>query len=138
VLNDMSSLYADIGGKGSVLAAQMAADDVGNIPGFQWTYDTYALAHGTGGAIVKQAGDTWFFITADYAFGHALERDTGDAVKAAGGKVLGAVRRGRVKSPIASISYRTYARPFRRSSAAPLDLCALCCQPRTAMTSASR
>jgi branched-chain amino acid transport system substrate-binding protein len=167
VLNDMSSLYADIGGKGSVLAAQMAADDVGAIPGarveiisgdhqnkpdigagiarqwidvdhvdaivdvptssvalavqevtrdkkhiflmsgpassdltgkacspygFQWTYDTYALAHGTGGAMVKQGGDTWFFITADYAFGHALERDTADAVKAAGGKVLGAVR----------------------------------------------
>jgi branched-chain amino acid transport system substrate-binding protein len=167
VLNDMSSLYADIGGKGSVLAAQMAADDVGNIPGarveivssdhqnkpdigaaiarqwidvdhvdaivdvptssvalavqevtrakkhiflmsgpassdltgkacspygFQWTYDTYALAHGTGSAIVKQGGDSWFFITADYAFGHALERDTADAVKGAGGKVLGSVR----------------------------------------------
>ena len=57
--------------------------------GFQWTYDTYALAHGTGSAIVKQGGNTWFFITADYAFGHALERDTGDAVKAAGGTVLG-------------------------------------------------
>jgi branched-chain amino acid transport system substrate-binding protein len=60
--------------------------------GIQWTYDTYALAHGTGGALVKQGGDSWFFITADYAFGHALERDTGEAVKAAGGKVLGAVR----------------------------------------------
>ena len=167
VLNDMSSLYSDTGGKGSLLAAQMAADDVGSIPGakveiisadhlnkpdvgaaiarqwidvehvdaivdvptssvalavqevvrekkriflmsgpassdltgkacspygFQWTYDTYALARGTGGTITKQGGDTWFFITADYAFGHALERDTGDAVKAAGGKVLGAVR----------------------------------------------
>src|SRR5579875_2589752 len=43
-----------------------------------WVYDTYALAHGTGGAIVKQGGKTWFFITADYAFGHALERDTAD------------------------------------------------------------
>ena len=59
--------------------------------GIHWTYDTYALAHGTGGALVKQGGDSWFFITADYAFGHALERDTGDAVKAAGGKVLGSV-----------------------------------------------
>jgi len=57
-----------------------------------WTYDTYALAHGTGGALVKQGGDTWFFLTSDYAFGHALEKDTADAVKAAGGKVLGAVR----------------------------------------------
>jgi branched-chain amino acid transport system substrate-binding protein len=167
VLNDMSSLYADIGGKGSVLAAQMAVEDFGgkvldqpievisgdhqnkpdigaglarkwidtehvdaivDVPtssvalaiqevtrqkkriflmsgpassdltgkacspyGFQWTYDTYALAHGTGDAMVKQGGDTWFFITADYAFGHALERDTSDAVKAAGGKVLGSV-----------------------------------------------
>jgi branched-chain amino acid transport system substrate-binding protein len=167
VLNDMSSLYADIGGKGSVLAAQMAVDDFGgkvldqpiqvisgdhqnkpdigaglarkwidtehvdtivDVPtssvalavqevtrekkrvflmsgpassdltgkacspyGFQWTYDTYALAHGTGGAMVKQGGDSWFFITADYAFGHALERDTTEAVKAAGGKVLGSV-----------------------------------------------
>ena len=57
-----------------------------------WTYDTWMLAHGTGSAIVKQGGDTWFFITADYAFGHALERDTGDVVKAAGGKVLGDVK----------------------------------------------
>jgi branched-chain amino acid transport system substrate-binding protein len=167
VLNDMSSLYADIGGKGSVLAAQMAVEDFGgkvldqpievisgdhqnkpdigaglarkwidtehvdtivDVPtssvalaiqevtrekkrvflmsgpassdltgkacspyGFQWTYDTYALAHGTGGAMVKQGGDSWFFITADYAFGHALERDTSEAVKAEGGKVLGSV-----------------------------------------------
>ncbi|HWH38197.1 MAG TPA: ABC transporter substrate-binding protein, partial [Usitatibacter sp.] len=57
-----------------------------------WTYDTWMLAHGTGGAMVKQGGDTWFFLTADYAFGHALERDTSEVVKAAGGKVLGAVR----------------------------------------------
>ncbi len=168
VLNDMSGLYADINGKGSVIAAQMAVEDFGgkvlekpieivsgdhqnkpdigagiarqwidtqqvdaiaDVPtssvalaiqevtrqkkrvflmsgpassdltgkacspyGFQWTYDTYALAHGTGGAIVKQGGDSWFFITADYAFGHALERDTGEAVKAAGGKVLASVR----------------------------------------------
>ena len=167
VLNDMSGLYADVSGKGGVVAAQMAAEDFGgkvlgapieiiggdhqnkpdvgaglarqwidtdhvdaivDVPtssvalaiqevtrekkriflmsgpassdltgkacspyGIHWTYDTYALAHGTGGALVKQGGNTWFFITADYAFGHALERDTGDAVKAAGGKVLGAV-----------------------------------------------
>jgi branched-chain amino acid transport system substrate-binding protein len=57
-----------------------------------WTYDTWMLAHGTGGAIVKQGGDSWFFITADYAFGHALERDTSEVVKAAGGKVLGDVK----------------------------------------------
>ncbi len=56
-----------------------------------WTYDTWMLAHSTGGAMVKAGGDTWFFITADYAFGHALQRDTTNFVKAAGGKVLGSV-----------------------------------------------
>ena len=57
-----------------------------------YVYDTYSLAQGTGAAVVKAGGDTWFFLTADYAFGHSLEKDTGDVVKAAGGKVLGAVR----------------------------------------------
>ncbi len=57
-----------------------------------WTYDTYMLAHSTGQALVKSGGDTWFFITADYAFGHALERDTAAVVKASGGKVLGDVK----------------------------------------------
>ena len=57
-----------------------------------WTYDTVALANGTGKAVVKAGGDTWFFITADYAFGHALERDVTSVVTASGGKVLGAVR----------------------------------------------
>jgi branched-chain amino acid transport system substrate-binding protein len=56
-----------------------------------WTYDTYALAHVTGSAIVKSGGVTWFFIGADYAFGHALERDTASVVEAAGGRVLGAI-----------------------------------------------
>jgi len=57
-----------------------------------YAYDTYALANGTGKAIVKQGGDSWFFLTADYAFGHSLEKDTADVVKANGGKVLGQVR----------------------------------------------
>jgi branched-chain amino acid transport system substrate-binding protein len=57
-----------------------------------WTYDTWMLAHGTGASLVKTGGDTWFFLTADYAFGHALERDTAAVVTAAGGKVLGTVR----------------------------------------------
>jgi len=60
--------------------------------GAHWVYDTYALAHVTGDAMVKAGGDSWYFLTADYAFGHALERDVSDVVKAAGGKVLGAVR----------------------------------------------
>jgi branched-chain amino acid transport system substrate-binding protein len=57
-----------------------------------WTYDTWAQANGTGKAVVKAGGDSWFFLTADYAFGHALDRDATNAVKAAGGKVVGAVR----------------------------------------------
>jgi len=56
-----------------------------------WTYDTWMLAHGTAGALVKTGGDTWFFLTSDYAFGHALERDATAVVLANGGKVLGAV-----------------------------------------------
>jgi branched-chain amino acid transport system substrate-binding protein len=168
VLSDMSSLYSDVGGPGSVVAAKMAiADftksnpnvkvevisgdhqnkpDIGsnlanqwfdvdkvdmivdvpnsgvalavsqvanqknkvflvsgaaasdltgpkcNANTIHWTYDTWMLANGTGRAIVKTGGDTWFFLTADYAFGQALERDTTAAVVAAGGKVLGGVR----------------------------------------------
>ena len=59
--------------------------------GIHWTYDTYALAHVTGNAVVKQGGDSWFFLTADYAFGHQLQEDTASVVTAAGGKVLGSV-----------------------------------------------
>ena len=168
VMNDMSGLYADLTGQGSVVAARMAVEDFGPprrasrsrssaptirtsptsartscAPGstwtrstsivdvptssvalavsqivkdknkvflvsgaaasdltgkactpntIHWTYDTWALANGTGNAIVKTGGDTWFFLTADYAFGHALERDTAAVVEKAGGKVLGKVR----------------------------------------------
>ncbi|XUM23353.1 ABC transporter substrate-binding protein [Bradyrhizobium oligotrophicum S58] len=60
--------------------------------GFHWAYDTRALAVGTGGALVESGGDTWFFMTADYAFGYALEKDTSDIVTSKGGKVLGSVR----------------------------------------------
>src|SRR4029453_8414014 len=168
VLNDQSSLYADLAGQGSVVAARMAVEDFGadkkgmkveiisadhqkkadvgsgiarqwydvdkvdvilDVPNsgvalavnqitrdkgkallvsgaataaltakpcspntIHWTYDTWALANGTGNAIVKTGGDTWFFITADYAFGHALERDTAAVVEKNGGKVLNKVR----------------------------------------------
>ena len=168
ILNDMSGLYSDITGPGSVVAARMAVEDFGvaqkglkveivsadhqnkpdvgtsiarqwidvdkvdvivDVPTssvalaisevvrdknkvflvsgaaasdltgpkcspntIHWTYDTWALANGTGKAIVKTGGDTWFFLTADYAFGHALERDTAAVVEANGGKVLGKVR----------------------------------------------
>ena len=60
--------------------------------GFHWAFDTHALAVGTGGALVEAGGDTWFFLTADYAFGYSLEKDTSDIVTAKGGKVLGSVR----------------------------------------------
>src|SRR6201746_1517757 len=60
--------------------------------GFHWAYDTHALAVGTGGALVEAGGDTWFFLTADYAFGYALEKDTAEIVTSNGGKVLGSVR----------------------------------------------
>jgi branched-chain amino acid transport system substrate-binding protein len=168
VLSDMSSLYTDLAGAGSVLAARMAVEDFGAtqkglkveivsadhqnkadvgsnvarqwydvdkvdvivdtpnsavalavngitkeknkvflvsgaassaITGAQcspntvhWTYDTWALANGTGNAIVKTGGDSWYFLTADYAFGHALEADTEAVVLKNGGKVLGKVR----------------------------------------------
>ena len=168
VLNDQSSLYADLAGQGSVVAARMAVEDYGadkkglkveivsadhqnkpdvgsaiarqwydadkvdailDVPNsgvalainqiakdkgkaflvtgaatadltgkactpntVHWTYDTWMLANGTGSAIVKTGGDTWFFITADYAFGHALERDTAAVVQKNGGKVLGSVK----------------------------------------------
>jgi branched-chain amino acid transport system substrate-binding protein len=167
VLNDMSGLYSDIGGAGSVAAAKLAVEDFNpaahglkvdivsadhqnkpdiganiarqwidvdhvdmiiDVPNsgvalavnevareknkvfivsgaatsdltgpkcspdtLHWTYDTWMLANGTGKALVKTGGDTWFFITADYAFGHALERDTTAVVTANGGKVLGGV-----------------------------------------------
>jgi branched-chain amino acid transport system substrate-binding protein len=71
--------------------------------GIHFSYDTYALAHGTGSALTKAGGDSWYFITADYAFGYALERDTMDAVKAAGGKVLGSVR-----APLGTADFSSY------------------------------
>jgi branched-chain amino acid transport system substrate-binding protein len=58
----------------------------------QWVFDTHALAVGTAQEVVKRGGDTWFFITDDYAFGHSLERDASEVVTANGGKVLGSVR----------------------------------------------
>jgi branched-chain amino acid transport system substrate-binding protein len=60
--------------------------------GFHWAFDTHALAVGTGGALTRAGGDSWFFLTADYAFGYSLEKDTSDIVTANGGKVLGSVR----------------------------------------------
>ncbi|MBY0296747.1 MAG: ABC transporter substrate-binding protein [Methylobacterium sp.] len=68
-----------------------------------WTYDTWALANGTGGAVVRSGGDSWFFLTADYAFGKALERDVSEVVLRNGGTVLGAVRH-----PVAATDFSSF------------------------------
>ncbi|TMQ16597.1 MAG: ABC transporter substrate-binding protein [Candidatus Rokuibacteriota bacterium] len=82
-------------GKAFLVSGAAASDLTGKACSpntIHWTYDTWALANGTGSAVVKTGGDTWFFLTADYAFGHALERDTEAVVLKSGGKVLGKVR----------------------------------------------
>src|SRR5437667_1822588 len=82
-------------GKAFIVSSAASSDLTGKACSpntIHWTYDTWALANGTGNAIVKTGGDTWFFITADYAFGHSLERDTEAVVLKNGGKVLGKVR----------------------------------------------
>jgi branched-chain amino acid transport system substrate-binding protein len=90
-----TSQIASTRNKVFVVSGAAASDLTGskcNANTVHWTYDTWMLANGTGKALVKTGGDTWFFLTADYAFGHALERDTAAAVEANGGKVLGKVR----------------------------------------------
>jgi branched-chain amino acid transport system substrate-binding protein len=192
-LSDQSGLYADLGGPGSTLAAQMAVEDSGmaakgwkidiisgdhqnkpdvgvnlarqwfdvdkvdvivDVPNsgvalavsnlvkekngilldsgagssdltnaqctpntIHWTYDTYTLAHGTGSALAKSGGDSWFFLTADYAFGAALERDTTSAVQAAGGKVLGGV-----KHPLGTSDFSSFLLQAQASKAKVIGL----------------
>ena len=82
-----------------------------------WTYDTYALAHTTGTAEVQSGGDTWFFLTADYAFGQALERDTSAVVTAAGGKVLGGV-----KHPLNTTDFSSFLLQAQSSKAKVIGL----------------
>jgi len=87
VIKEKNGVYINSGAATSDLTnAQCSPNTV------HWTYDTYMLAHATGQALVKAGGDTWFFLTADYAFGAALERDTTAVVLANGGKVLGTVK----------------------------------------------
>ena len=192
VLTDMSSVYAEHGGPGSVEAARMAIDDFGgaalgkpialisadhrnsldlgtriarqwysegvdaivDVPNsgialavqqlsrelkkivlfsspasadltgpkcspyaVDWTYDTYAMAHGTAKAIVKSGGDSWFFITADYAFGYAMERDAGDVIRSEGGKVLGSV-----KVPLGTFDFSRYLLQAKTSRAKIIGL----------------
>src|SRR6201995_1214731 len=82
-----------------------------------WSYDTYTLAHGTGTALAKAGGDSWFFLTADYAFGAALERDTTAAVQAAGGKVLGGV-----KHPLSTSDFSSFLLQAQTSKAKVIGL----------------
>jgi branched-chain amino acid transport system substrate-binding protein len=193
IINDMSGSYADLGGPGSVLATQMAIEDLGgsvlgqpiriltadhkNKPdlavdlvgnwldrsgvtviadggasgaglaiqqvtrakkriflatgpatsdltgaacspyGFHWTYDTYALAQGTASTLVARGGSTWYFITADYAFGHSVQRDTTKMVTGAGGKVLGGVL-----TPIGSTDFSSYLLQAQSSGAQVIAL----------------
>ncbi len=85
--------------------------------GFHWAYDTYALAVGTGGALVKQGGDSWFFLTADYAFGYSLEEQTSNFVKANGGNVVGAVRH-----PLATTDFSSFLLQAQSSGAKVVGL----------------
>jgi branched-chain amino acid transport system substrate-binding protein len=82
-----------------------------------WTYDTYALAKGTGGAMVKNGGDTWFFITADYAFGKSLEENTAKVVTQAGGKVVGSV-----KTPFPASDFSSFLLQAQASQAKVIGL----------------
>ena len=87
VTREKNKIFLDSGaGTTELTGAQCSPNTV------HWTYDTYALANGTGSAMVEEGGDTWFFITADYAFGHSLEAETAAVVEAAGGEVVGTVR----------------------------------------------
>ena len=85
--------------------------------GFHWAYDTHALAVGTGGALVGQGGDTWFFLTADYAFGYSLEEQTSNFVKSKGGKILGSVRH-----PLATTDYSSFLLQAQSSGAKVIGL----------------
>jgi branched-chain amino acid transport system substrate-binding protein len=85
--------------------------------GFHWAYDTHALAVGTGGALVGQGGDTWYFLTADYAFGYSLEEQTSNFVKSKGGTVVGAVRH-----PLATTDYSSFLLQAQSSGAKVIGL----------------
>ncbi len=87
IVKEKNKVFLNSGAASSDLTGKACSPNT-----IHWTYDTWQLANGTGNAIVKTGGDSWFFLTADYAFGHALERDTEAVVLKSGGKVLGKVR----------------------------------------------
>jgi branched-chain amino acid transport system substrate-binding protein len=85
--------------------------------GFHWVYDTYALSNGTAGAVLKNGGRSWYFVTADYAFGHSLEKNAGDLVRASGGQVVGSVRH-----PINSADFSSFLLQAQGSKAQVIGL----------------
>jgi branched-chain amino acid transport system substrate-binding protein len=87
VAREKNKAYINVGSATADLTGTQCSPNT-----IHWAYDTFMLARSTGGATVRAGGDTWFFITADYAFGHALERDTANFVRSAGGRILGQVR----------------------------------------------
>jgi len=107
VVKEKNSILIDTGAATSDLTnAQCSPNTI------HWVYDTYMLANSTGQALVKAGGDTWFFLTADYAFGAALERDTTAVVQKAGGKVLGSV-----KHPLNSSDFSSFLLQAQASKA---------------------
>ena len=112
VVKEKNGVYINSGGGTSDLTnAQCTPNTI------HWTYDTYNLAYGTGTALTKAGGDSWFFLTADYAFGAALERDTTNALKAAGGKVTGSV-----KHPLNSSDFSSFLLQAQASGAKVIGL----------------
>ncbi|MCA3359715.1 MAG: ABC transporter substrate-binding protein [Roseomonas sp.] len=87
VAREKNKAYINVGSATADLTGAQCSPNT-----IHWAYDTFMLARSTGGATVRAGGDSWFFITADYAFGHALERDTSNFVRAAGGRIIGQVR----------------------------------------------
>ncbi|HEV7418016.1 MAG TPA: ABC transporter substrate-binding protein, partial [Tianweitania sediminis] len=87
ITREKNKIFMNSGGGTSDLTGKACSPNT-----VHWTYDTWQLANGTGSAVVKDGGKKWFFVVADYAFGQALERDTSEVVKAAGGEVVGSVR----------------------------------------------
>ena len=87
VTREKNKVFMDVGAGTSELTGRQCSPNT-----VHWAYDTFALAQGTGGAMVQRGGDTWYFLTADYVFGQSLETETSEVVKAAGGRVIGSVR----------------------------------------------
>jgi branched-chain amino acid transport system substrate-binding protein len=112
ITKDKNKVFLNSGAASSDLTGAQCSPNT-----IHWTYDTVMLANGTGGAMVKAGGDTWFFLTADYAFGHALERDTSAVVVKNGGKVLGAV-----KTPFPGTDFSSFLLQAQASKAKVIGL----------------